>query len=75
MDDVFILNPAADQLDITDAINERLQKAKAITQCLLASHNVELELSRLCVYDLVWAVDDYLSEISFLQGRISNQTI
>lgn len=32
MDDVFILNPSVDQIDIADAIDERLQKVKLFTK-------------------------------------------
>lgn len=72
MDNTFILNPSIDTLDIKDAIYERLIKAKAITACLLTANDGISELANKYFYGAILAIDDYLEEIDFLQGKINN---
>lgn len=65
MDKIFILNPShIDLLQLNSAIQERIIKAKAITNFILANNTCTN------LYDLVWAVDTYLDEINCLQERL-----
>lgn len=65
MAEIFIINPEATKLDIEDAINERLTKAKAITIKLLDNNADEIGDNEL-LYDVVWTASDLLEEIELL---------
>lgn len=67
MDRTFILNKAIRAPIVHNAIYERISKAKAITSLLLASDS----LVQATIYDLVWAIDSYLEELSSLQERLT----
>jgi hypothetical protein len=71
MADIFIINPEATKLDIEDAINERLTKAKAITIKLLNIHCDEISDNELS-YNVVWTVSDLLEEIESLIQHLQN---
>lgn len=73
MDNIFILNPSADDLDIKDAIDERLSKAQAIISCFMANNTSDMELPRNKIFDTIWAVDDYLNEIEYLNNCLSER--
>jgi len=67
MDNTFILNPLVSGLDLKDAIDERLTKIDAITNCLMATRDGFIEPSRETIYNLIWLVDDYVDEIRLLR--------
>ncbi|MGD9153112.1 MAG: hypothetical protein PVG30_05610 [Gammaproteobacteria bacterium] len=70
MDDIFILKPYATALELKDAIDERLIKAKAITGCLL-SQDYDLHESNHAIFNgAVWAIEDYLDEIELMNGKL-----
>jgi hypothetical protein len=71
MADIFNINSEATKLDIEDAINERLAKAKAITIKLLNTHADEIADNELS-YNVVWTVSDLLEEIESLMQHLQN---
>ncbi len=73
MDNTFILNPSVTNLDLQDAIDERLTKIEAVTNCLMATRDSFAEPSHKTIYDLIWLVDDYLDEIRLLQKKLPHQ--
>ena len=71
MDSIFTLKPFATVLELKDAIDERLIKAKAITGCLL-SQDYDLHESNHAIFNgAVWAIDGFIEEIEFLGDRLS----
>lgn len=73
MKNVFILNPTAPIESIADALYEKIVQAKAIAECiLLAITSKELESNLL--YDAVWAIDSFLSQIKELQEHLELDT-
>lgn len=70
MDKIFAPDRLTDRLDFVDAINERITKARAITSCLLAGCNGEMELCNEAFYNVIWIVDDYLEELGYLFERM-----
>jgi len=70
MDNTFILNLSITSLEIKDAIDERLIKARAIASCLLSQDNGYHELKYNAFHGAVWAIDDYLDEIEYLEGKV-----
>jgi hypothetical protein len=67
MDNVFILNPLATTFDIQAAIHQRLTQLKSIINCLLISN---LELGDSSSYGIIWSMDNLLSELDILYGRV-----
>ena len=57
-------------LSLKDAIDERLIKARAIVNCLLSQDNGYHALKYNALHGAVWAIDDYLDEIEYLEGKI-----
>lgn len=74
MENIFILNPAANWLDIIDAISERISKAKAVTSCLLANSSSEAQLPPESIYKIVWAINEYLAEADYLHAKLSKSS-
>jgi len=72
MDSIFILNPSITALNLRDAIDERLIKARAIASCLLSQDYNHYEPSKGALHGAVWAIDDYLDEIEYLEGKARN---
>jgi hypothetical protein len=70
MDNIFVLNPSATVLNIRDAIDERLIKAKSIATCLLSQDSTHYESSYTLLHGAIWAIDDYLDEIEYLEGKV-----
>jgi hypothetical protein len=73
MDSTFILNPLVSGLDLKDAIDERLTKIEAVTNCLMATRDGYIEPSRETIYNLIWLVDDYVDEIRLLRHGSTHQ--
>ena len=73
MDNTFILNPSVSDLDLTDAIDERLTRIESITNCLMATRDGLIELKRETIYNLIWLVAECLTEIRSLQHELSHQ--
>ena len=73
MDNIFILNPSAIELDLKDAIDERFLKIKAVTTGILATRDNVSELEQEIVYNLIWLIDDYLDEIDLMHRQLSRQ--
>jgi len=73
MYNIFILNPSADNFDIKDAIDERSNKAQAIISCFMANSTSDMELPLNEVFKVIWAVDDYIKEVIFLNNRLNSQ--
>jgi len=69
MDNIFSLKPSITPLEIKDAIDERLIKARAIANCLLAQDYSYNEPSSSAIHGAVWAIDDYLREIECLEDK------
>lgn len=69
MDKIFILNPSQiDTSKLHNAVHERITKAKAITNFILAYDDCIVKPT---LYDLIWAVDSYLAELDCLNERTS----
>lgn len=69
MKNTFVLNPVASIETITDVLYEKTAQAKAVTECLLlaiTSKGLECNL----LYDTVWAIDSFLSQIKELQEHL-----
>ena len=69
MKNVFKLNPAAPTESIIDALYEKTAQAKAVAECILlaiTSKTLETHL----LYDGVWAIDSFLSQIKELQEHL-----
>lgn len=73
MDSIFILNPFATALNLKDAIDERLIKARAIANCLLSQDDNHYEPSKGALHGAVWAIDDYLDEVEHLENRLKER--
>ena len=71
MDNIFVLSPLVTNLNLKDAIDERLIKAQAITSCLLTQDHNCNEPDNSSLYGAIWVVDDYLSEIVRLLDCLS----
>ena len=71
MDNIFILNPSITILNLKDAIDERLIKARAIASCLLSQDNGHHEPSYNALHGAIWAIDDYLDEIEHLENKLN----
>jgi len=71
MDNIFTLNPSITPLEVKDAIDERLIKARAIANCLLSQDNAYHEPSYSALHGAIWAIDDYLDEIEQLGNRLN----
>lgn len=70
MDNIFILNPSVTILNIKDAIDERLTKARAIANCLLTQDCNHYESNNSILHGAIWTIDDYLSEIECLIAKL-----
>ncbi|MGD9153146.1 MAG: hypothetical protein PVG30_05785 [Gammaproteobacteria bacterium] len=71
MDSIFTLKPFTTILELKDAIDERLIKAKAITGCLLAQ-DYDLHESNHAIFNgAIWTVDGLIEEIELLGDRLS----
>ncbi|MGD9153691.1 MAG: hypothetical protein PVG30_08605 [Gammaproteobacteria bacterium] len=71
MDDIFALKPFVTALELKDAIDERLIKAKAITGCLL-SQDYDLHESNHAIFNgAIWVIESIIDEIEFLEDRLS----
>lgn len=69
MKNAFILNLTAPTEIIADALYEKTAQAKAVAECiLLAITSKTLEGNLL--YDAVWAIDGFLSQIKELQEHL-----
>ncbi len=71
MDNLFFLNPTANDLDIKDAINERFDKAKGVLNCLmlLVGEGGD-EFNNYSAYHALWAIDGFLDEIDWLKQKL-----
>lgn len=69
MKNAFILNPAASTECIADALHEKTTQTKAIIECVLLAI-LSKELENHLLYEAVWAIDSFLSEIKELQERL-----
>lgn len=71
MEDVFIINPSADDFDIKDEIGKKLAQAEAVINCLSAGgfgeDGKKLILSDEIVAGVLWTVSDLLREIKILR--------
>ena len=74
MDNIFILNPAVSSFDIKDAIDERLNKVQAIISCFMANNTSDMELPRNKIFNTIWAIDDYLDKISYLNNYLNSRS-
>lgn len=70
MDNTLILNPSVTALNLRDAIDERLIKAKAIATCLLSQDQNHYELNLTPLHGALWAINDYLDEIEYFEEKI-----
>lgn len=69
MKNAFMLNPAASTEAIADALYEKTTQAKAVAECMLLAI-MSKELGNNVVYDAMWAVDSFLSQIKELQEQL-----
>lgn len=72
MDNVFILNPSADSLDIKDTISDKLTKAQAITSCFISNYCNEATLNQETIINLIWTINDLLEELAYLIKHSDN---
>jgi hypothetical protein len=75
MDNIFILNPTIDQLDIKDAIDERIAKLQAITSCLLVSDFAESEPAGRSFCNIIWIIHDFVEELAKLLEKAENLSL
>lgn len=68
MNNAFQLNPQASDIDIQDAIDERLVKMEAVFNCLLAAREAKSELNSCVIYDVIWTICDFLDEVNLLRN-------
>ncbi|MGD9152155.1 MAG: hypothetical protein PVG30_00645 [Gammaproteobacteria bacterium] len=73
MDNTFILNPSATILNLRDAIDERLMKAKSIATCLLSQDQTHYASSYAPLHGAIWAINDYLDEIEYFEEKIKER--
>jgi hypothetical protein len=69
MEKAFILNSEIKSLDIKDAIDERMNKARGVLNCLIFAlefTNEDQELDESSAYHALWALDGFLEEIDCL---------
>lgn len=71
MDNIFILNPSVTTLNLKNAIDERLLKAKAIAACLLSQDYAHHKPNNSSILGAIWAIDEYLDEIEYLGNRLN----
>lgn len=69
MNNIFQLKPLISDLDIKDAIDERLIKMEAIVNCLLATRDSAVEFNTNTLYEVIWAISDFFDEINLLQKQ------
>ena len=69
MGNAFVLKSALSRLDIVDAINERLIKAKSLTAFLLAC-DLAGDVSFKTVYGSIWMLDSCLEELECLFSKL-----
>lgn len=69
MKNAFILNPSASTEAIADALYEKTTQAKAVAECMLLAI-MSKELKSNLLYDAVWAIDSFLSQIKELQEHL-----
>jgi hypothetical protein len=70
MDNIFILNPSLDKMDLVDAINERITKLKALVTCLLFASYSDSGIDNNVVGNTAWAIEGFIDEIELLQEKI-----
>jgi len=73
MESTFILNPKLTSLEIADGINERIDKAKAITSFLLGS-DIAGDTSFKSVHGFIWVLDGCLEELNCLFEQLDRIT-
>lgn len=73
MEKVFVLNSAADNINIIDAINERVDKATAVASCFLAHSIGDIEISHAEIYQIIEVVHDFLTETRQLCEILTNR--
>ena len=69
MKNIFVINPQATTESIADALYEKTTQAKAIVECMLLAI-MSKELKSNLLYDAVWAIDSFLSQIKELQEHL-----
>ncbi|MGD9153862.1 MAG: hypothetical protein PVG30_09520 [Gammaproteobacteria bacterium] len=74
MDNILVLKSPTSSLEIKDAIDERLIKARAIAGCLLTQDNSCYESNNSILHGTIWAIDDYLSEIEDLANNLMQKS-
>ena len=68
MDNLFIINPKISNFDLQNGIDARLNKAKAIGQCVAVDiFEEDSSLAHNEVTNALWALDGLLEEVSLLQ--------
>lgn len=70
MEKIFILNPALDKHQLTEAIHQTTIQAHAITSCLLALSDGPKILSDELLHGCLWAIDSLLDELTCLHERL-----
>jgi hypothetical protein len=74
MGDIFVFNSNATMLDIKDAIDERVTKAKAIASRLLTQIDRNETIDKEVLYSITWAINDFLEEAAFLCQKMSDKS-
>jgi hypothetical protein len=70
MDNIFILNPSLDRMDLIDALNERITKIKALVTCLIFACNNDSGIDNDVIGNTAWAIEGFIEEIESLQEQI-----
>lgn len=70
MDSIFILNPSVTAMELIDAINIRLLKAKAITSSFLVYSTQNTDYGCESLEGIFLALDDYIEEIKQLHNSL-----
>lgn len=73
MGNAFIINPVLSRLDIIDAINERLMKARSLTS-LLVNSNFSGDIGSETIFGYVLVLDGCLEEVDTLFTQLDKAT-
>lgn len=68
-------HPISPQLNLQDIIEERLTKMHAISSCLLAAWDSQIQLDQDTIYNTIWSIHDYLQEIMQSRAALTEKEI
>jgi hypothetical protein len=72
MEKPFILNPNLTSINIQDAIDERIEKARGVLNCLIFALQFTQEdqvLDESSTWYALWTIDGFLDEVTCLRQK------